>query len=77
MHTVSVKLNDSEIEHLDKITQARGLTRSEAIRQAIRALDEGGVEGSFAALAAEFCGVVKDAPADLSTNPDYLDGYGR
>jgi hypothetical protein len=24
-----------------------------------------------------FCGIIKDGPSDLSTNPKYLDGFGK
>jgi hypothetical protein len=33
--------------------------------------------GSFLDLAGDLIGCVKDAPADLSSNPKHLDGYGR
>jgi hypothetical protein len=25
----------------------------------------------------EFCGIIKDGPSDLSTNPKYFDGFGK
>nr|VFK28841.1 MAG: hypothetical protein BECKMB1821I_GA0114274_100750 [Candidatus Kentron sp. MB]VFK74119.1 MAG: hypothetical protein BECKMB1821H_GA0114242_100150 [Candidatus Kentron sp. MB] len=32
---------------------------------------------SFAGIAEAFCGKIKDAPADLSTNPVYFEGFGE
>ena len=53
------------------------MTRSELIRRAIRDLPEEPAGESFLALAGDLCGLVKDAPADLATNPRYLDDLGR
>jgi hypothetical protein len=33
--------------------------------------------GSLHDLMQDLCGIIKDAPADLSTNPKYLDDFGR
>ena len=74
---VSVKLSPEDVHKLDRLRRARGLTRSELIRRAIRDLPEEPAGESFLALAGDLCGLVKDAPADLATNPRYLDDLGR
>ncbi|MEX0937737.1 MAG: hypothetical protein WDZ59_07730 [Pirellulales bacterium] len=33
--------------------------------------------GSFYEAMRDLIGIVKDAPSDLSTNPNYLEGFGR
>jgi len=32
---------------------------------------------SFAVAAAKYCGMIQDAPSDLSTNPAYMNGFGK
>jgi hypothetical protein len=32
---------------------------------------------SFYDLTQEFCGCIKDGPLDLSTNPNYMEGFGE
>jgi len=34
-------------------------------------------KGSLHEAGYEFCGIFKDGPSDLSTNPKYMDDYGR
>jgi Arc/MetJ-type ribon-helix-helix transcriptional regulator len=71
-------------EALDrKITAAvkrRGVQKSSVVREALeRYLDETheARKGSFLDLAGDLIGCVRDAPADLASNPKRLEGYGR
>lgn len=45
------------------------------MREALQAY-AGNARGSFAEAASAFCGIAK-GPGDLSTNPRYLDDFGK
>ena len=71
-------------EHLDRklsaVVKRRGMPKSVVVREALeRYVDESREirKGSILDLAGDLVGCVKDAPADLSSNPKHLDGYGR
>jgi hypothetical protein len=52
----------------------------EAVRSALGEHDGGGPRKPPATLheaMRECCGIVDGGPSDYSTNPDYLDGFGR
>lgn len=72
MKTLTVKIPESLDKKLRGVAKRRGQPVSEVARAAlIRETDEVGVD--FAAAAARYRGMVKDAPSDLSTR----EGYGR
>ena len=71
-------------EHLDRklsaVVKRRGMRKSVVVREALeRYVDESREisKGSFLDLAGDLVGCVRDAPADLSSKPKHLDGYGR
>lgn len=79
MKTVSLKLPDSLDAQLTILIHRRGTSKSALIREALESyLFRQGVslQGSFLEMAHDLCGCV-EGPVDLSTNQDYLDGYGQ
>ena len=58
------------------LARRRGTTRSAIVRDAIEAYDESS-DLSFADLTAEYCGIWRGGPPDLSTNRRHMRGYGR
>ncbi len=74
MRTLTVKVPEMLDNQLTAAARNHGLSRSEAIRQAIEAWTRSQVV-SAGDLAADLCGCAQ-GPADLSTNPAHLDGYG-
>ena len=77
VNVVTVKLTRAEVQKLERLGRAGGTTRSELIRLAIRQLPEGPAADSLGALAADLCGIVTTAPADLSTNPAHFEDFGE
>jgi Arc/MetJ-type ribon-helix-helix transcriptional regulator len=75
MRTVSFKLPQKLDEALDELARKRNATRSELVREAIEALAKGKRRSVTAAVEARTLGV--DGPADLSSNPKHLAGYGK
>jgi Arc/MetJ-type ribon-helix-helix transcriptional regulator len=80
MKILSLKLPEHLDRKLTAVVRRRGLRKSTVVREALaRYMDESREirKGSFLDLAGDLVGCVKDAPADLSTNPKHLNGYGR
>jgi predicted transcriptional regulator len=75
MRTVSFKLPEKLDAALDELARKRSTTRSELVREAIEALAKGKRRSVTAAIDALTSGV--DGPADLSSNPKHLAGYGK
>ena len=79
MRTVSVKIPERLDKALAATARRRRTTRSALIREALEALVAGGVRpqpGSVAEAAADLIGCVA-GPGDLSTNPTYLEDFGK
>lgn len=83
MRTLSMKVPEALDQDLAKLAARRGVSKSALIRDMMsefvareRSVDDRPPAGSFLALAEDLLGCV-DGPEDLSTNEDYLDGYGR
>jgi predicted DNA-binding protein len=77
---LSLKLPEQLDRKLSAVVKRRGMPKSVVVREALeRYVDESREirKGSFLDLAGDLVGCVKDAPADLSSNPRHLDGYGR
>jgi predicted transcriptional regulator len=74
----TLKLPPDLDRKVDGYAERHQLSRSEVVREALASyLDEpAGKSGSFAEQAADLAGSLT-GPADLSTNPSHLDGYGR
>jgi Arc/MetJ-type ribon-helix-helix transcriptional regulator len=79
MKTVSLKLPDALDGRLSVFIRKRKVSKSAVIREALEAYlaREGeAAPNSFLEAARDLCGHI-DGPADLSTNPKHLDGYGQ
>lgn len=80
MKVLSVKVPEALDRKITAVLKRRGMKKSDVVREALeRYLDETHEVrgGSFLDLAGDLVGCVKDAPADLSSNPKHMDGYGR
>jgi Arc/MetJ-type ribon-helix-helix transcriptional regulator len=78
--TITCKIPEKMDAELESIIEKRAISKSEFVRQAIeRELEEQkkAVELSAYDLMKEACGIIKGGPADLSTNPKHMKGFGR
>lgn len=75
MRTVSFKIPADIDRALDDLARRRGSSRSAVVREAVEALAKGG-RWSVTALAGDLVGSLQ-GPGDLSTNSDYMDGFGE
>jgi predicted transcriptional regulator len=74
MRTTSIKLPPSLDERLSEVARARHLTRSGVLREALESyLASSGL--SVTRTAGDLVGSL-EGPADLSTAPEHLEGYG-
>ena len=77
---ISVRL-DAEIERrLREAARAAGKNESEVVREALTAYLAGHQRRENALEVARRAGIIgcaKGLPSDLSTNPDYFEGFGR
>lgn len=74
LKAITVKLPRSACVKISRLARSRGLTQSAVIREAIAGLKEPAAQ-TFLEAAGDAVGCV-DGPADLSTNPIHLEGYG-
>jgi hypothetical protein len=74
-----VRLDARLHQQLRLIARRRGTTKSALVRSVLEDFCRQVTEPSVFDLAqqAGIIGLIKDAPADLSTNPRYLEGFGR
>ena len=79
MNTISLKVSDALAAELATAASRRGVSKSELVRAAIRALlreDEGIRRGSSLSPVSHLVGAFS-GPADLSVNKQYLEGLGE
>jgi predicted transcriptional regulator len=79
MKTLTLKLPDALDRQLTVLVSQRGVNKSVLIREAIERYlsDSKAIQaGSFLDLAGNLVGCV-EGPADLSTNPAHLEGFGK
>jgi hypothetical protein len=79
MPTITLKLSHRLAARLNGAVRRRGRSRSAVVREALEAHLEGSAQaamGSCFDLARDLAGCL-EGPADLSTNPRRLRGYGR
>jgi len=79
MDTMTLKIPEVIKEKLRNLSRKKGLSKSEIIRNAlIEYLDKDDVvkKGTFMDLAMDLAGSV-DEQSDLSTNKEYIAGYGQ
>ncbi len=80
MNTLSLDLPAALDEQLTEAAQLQGASKVEIIYEAVKeylAQRQVPPPDSFAALAAEFIGCLDGGPSDLSTNPKYMEDYGK
>lgn len=75
MRTVSFKLPEQLDDALSELAKRRKSSRSALVREALEAFAKG-KRRSVTAAVDELVTPV-DGPADLSSNPKYMAGYGR
>lgn len=75
MRTVSFKLSERLDHALSDLARHRKSSRSAIVREALEALATG-KRRSVTAVVDELVGSL-DGPADLSTNPKHMAGYGK
>lgn len=79
MDTLTLKISSGIKEKLKTYSKRKGLSRSEIVRNALLDYferDDLNKQGTFYDLAKDLAGSVKSA-SDLSTNKEYLSGYGQ
>jgi len=80
MRTISLKLPDDLLAHLESEAKSRGVTKSQLVRESLDAAlhkpRQGGAVSCYD-LARDLAGAVKDLPKDLAENPKYMEGFGR
>jgi hypothetical protein len=71
---VSVKLDARMMAKVSRVAKKRGVSRSTVIRDAIESIEDAPLNAlaAFGDAVGSLAG-----PADLSTNPAYLDGLGE
>ena len=80
MNTLSLNLPEQLDAQLAEVAEERGTSKVELIYEAVKeylSLRQPPPPDSFAALAAEFAGCLDGGPPDLSTNPKYMEGFGK
>ncbi|HVT16566.1 MAG TPA: ribbon-helix-helix protein, CopG family [Thermoanaerobaculia bacterium] len=80
MSTISVKISPTLDRAVEGLAKSRGVTKSAVIREALErylAADTRPARGSFLALAKDYAGCLEGGPADLSSNAEHLEDYGR
>ena len=80
MQTISLKLPDALLRHLESEARLRRVTKSQIVRDSLEKALAGPRKGQRAScydLASDLAGKLKGLPKDLATNPDYLKGFGR
>lgn len=76
MKTLSLKLPPRLSAKLDRAAKQRGQTKSELVRAALEQFLNGERPMSALELAGDLVGSC-EGPGDLSTNPKYMEGYGK
>ncbi len=79
MNTLTLKIPDVIKEKLKTYSRRKGLSKSEIVRNALLDYferDDLEKQGTFYDLAKDLAGSVKGS-SDLSTNKEYLSGYGQ
>lgn len=79
MKTISLKLPESLDAKLNRVAKQRGQSKSEVVREALEQFLNGqrtAAPMSFLEAAGDLIGCV-EGPGDLSTNPKYMEGFGK
>ena len=79
MKTISLKLSEPLHSKLERFAKSRKQTKSDVMREALEQMLNGEVrasQGSFLEAAQRWIGCAQ-GPGDLSTNPKYMEGFGK
>jgi metal-responsive CopG/Arc/MetJ family transcriptional regulator len=80
MNTLSLKLPRSLSAKLDRAAKQRGQSKSELVRAALEQFLNGALPAQQRLSALELAGDLvgcMEGPGDLSTNPKYMEGFGK
>ena len=80
MATITCKLPEALDAELEAVAEKRGVSKSEVIREALEAsLPEQRRRAGLSAfdVMKPACGILKDGPRYLATNPRHMKGFGR
>jgi hypothetical protein len=80
MQTISLKLPEDLLAHLNSEAEARGVTKSRLLRESLeKVLRKPSPRGAASCydLARDLVGAVKGLPTDLAENPKYIDVFGQ
>jgi ribbon-helix-helix CopG family protein len=80
MQTISLKLPDDLLAHLNTEAKSRRVTKSSLVRESLeKALRKPspGRAASCYDLARDLAGTLKGLPKDLAENPKYMEGFGK
>lgn len=80
MRTISLKLPEELLNHLEREARARRTTKSSLVRESLeKALRAPSTPGELSCydLASDLAGAVKGLPKDLAHNPKYMKGFGE
>jgi hypothetical protein len=80
MQTISLKLPEDLLAHLNNEAKARGVTKSWLVRESLeKALRNPSPDGTASCydLARDLAGSVKGLPRDLADNPKYMEAFGK
>jgi hypothetical protein len=77
-HAVTVKFGRVLGPLLESAAQASGQSKNAIVRAAVeRHLRRPRASGTFGEIAGRFAGCIRGTPKDLSSNPRYLERFGR
>jgi metal-responsive CopG/Arc/MetJ family transcriptional regulator len=80
MTTITCKLPEGLDAKLEALAKARGVSKSEVIRDSIERIlkeDLHSKRVTLYGLLKDCCGVASGLPKDYATNPKYMEGFGR
>lgn len=81
MSTLTLKINDQFETLITDAARAAQVSKSEWVRRAVLAYSkQPATKKKFVSayeMGKEFCGIYKDAPPDLASNPRHMDDYGK
>ena len=76
MPMMTIRLTRKESARVGRLAKKKRVSRSEVMRQGITALETAGQPTAFDVWR-DAVGIAKGLPSDLSTNPKYMEGFGR
>ncbi len=80
MVTITCKISDELNEQLEAEASRKMLSKSALVREALehsfKRPRQARQRTAFDQIK-DLCGIVKEGPADMSTNPKYMDGFGK